>query len=281
MKLTILTAVCLCATALFAHAQTDTTGRSPLTLPTQTLLGTVSEIALTSGSQGDFCILTGGPTLSANRKVVVIGERECIPRYGSRREVHLELAVNGKRLFTEKQYLTIDSKTNDMPRLDSETPQEYIDRALQASKNLRQQELATAASAVRSLRKSGLAILHAKITDTSEYTQGTNFSISVLNPTEKVIKYITIAVTGLNAVNDPIRDRLKGGPRLTVRAVGPIQAGEFASYNWEYMWHTDLVESFRISEIRVEYMDKSTRVVKDWKSIAIDPVLVSVLEEAD
>ena len=281
MTRTLLTAAGLWMTVLLAHAQTDTPTTPPVSLPAQPLLGTVNNFALTSGSQGEFCILTGGPTLSANRKVVVIGERECIPRFGSRSSVHLELAVNGKTLFTDKTNLTIDSTQNELPRLTYETPQDYIDRGLKASKELREQELATVASAIRSLKKSGLAVLHAKITDTSEYTQGTDFSISVLNPTEKVIKYITITVIGINAVGDPVRDRLKGGPQLTVRAVGPIETGEPASYKWEYMWHTDIVESFRISEIRVEYMDKTTRVIKNWKSIVIDPALVALLEQED
>ena len=281
MTRTPLIVASLCSIALLSHAQTDTQTTPQTTLQAQPVLGTVGDFALTAAHQGDFCILTGGPTLGTGRKVVVIGERECVPRYGLKREVHLELAVNGKRFFAERKYVSIDSNPGELPRLTAETPQEYIDRALKASTDLRQRELSTVASAVQSLKKSGLVVLHAKIADVSEYTQGTSLSITVLNPTEKAIKYITIAVIGLNAVDDPVRDRLKGGPTLTVRAVGPIQTGEPASYKWEYMWHTDLVESFRISEIRVEYMDRSTKVIKDWKSIVLAPSLVAVLEQED
>jgi hypothetical protein len=86
-------------------------------------------------------------------------------------------------------------------------------------------------------------------------------------------------VVGYNAVNDPVRDRLIGGPSLTVKAIGPIEKDESGSYEWEYMWHTDIVESFKITKVKVQYMDNSTRVIRDWKSIALSAQNRRMLEE--
>lgn len=55
----------------------------------------------------------------------------------------------------------------------------------------------------------GLSIVTWRVYDESEYTDGTGFSIDVINPTKKTIKYITLNLIGYNSVNDRVLS--KGG----------------------------------------------------------------------
>jgi hypothetical protein len=129
-------------------------------------------------------------------------------------------------------------------------------------------------------KKKGLALVSATIEE-NEYVDATAFVIRVLNPTDKVIKYLTFTVVGYNAVGDPVIDRLRRKPRIEVKGIGPIEPLGTASYEWKFMWHTKIVDSFAIPEIKVEYMDKSVRVLKDWKGLVLDPTVIANLPEAD
>jgi hypothetical protein len=33
------------------------------------------------------------------------------------------------------------------------------------------------------------------------------------------------------------------------------------------MWHTDIVESFKISEIKIQYMDGTMKTIPNWKAV--------------
>lgn len=134
-------------------------------------------------------------------------------------------------------------------------------------------------SEIEKTRKFGLTIIRSSIADVSEYTEGTSFRIQVLNSTNKTIKYIWLTVIGINAVNDPVRDPLKSGPALTVKAIGPIEKDESGTYEWQYMWHTDIVERFRISAIKVQYMDNSVRTIRNADSVTLTPEALRIFEE--
>ena len=66
-----------------------------------------------------------------------------------------------------------------------------------------------------------------------------------------------------------------------LRGIGPIAPGETASYSKDYMWMTDVVESFRISSIKLEYTDGSSKVVSDVKSIRISERDYDALEASN
>ena len=272
-------AIILGLTSLTTNGQSiPTLAAQPI--PESSIIATINKNTITAHKPGPLCILTGGPMLETGRKVVVVGERECIPRYSGKKESHYEVAVNGQILFVEKRFVEIDpAYLEKIIILTPETPADHINQAIKTSKDMRTNDLAKVFAAVKATKNSGLTILQTKIADVSEYTQGTSFEISVINPTEKPIKYITISLVGLNAVGDPVRDRIKGGPHLTVRAIGPIETSRSASYKWEYMWHTDVVESFRITQLRVEYMDKSVKIIKDWKTILLPDELLNLLQQ--
>lgn len=92
--------------------------------------------------------------------------------------------------------------------------------------------------------------------DMSEYTDGTGYRISFYNGSKKTIKYVYLTIQGYNAVDDPV------GRPSSKRCIGPIDTDEVASYDFEYLWFTDVVEYTKITSLKVQYMDNSVRVFK-------------------
>lgn len=120
---------------------------------------------------------------------------------------------------------------------------------------------------VKFCKTKGLIILETKLIDESEYTEGTNFKLSILNPTSKTIKYITITLIGLNPVNDPVKD--KGTIIKKIKCVGPIESANIGEYLFENVWFTDMVEYFKISSIIVQYMDNTSKIITDANAITL------------
>jgi|688.fasta_scaffold573480_1 hypothetical protein len=96
--------------------------------------------------------------------------------------------------------------------------------------------------------KNPVRLLQSIAVDVSEYTDGTGYETVFRNQSKKKIKYISFTLLAYNPVNDVIGTK-------TVKGVGPIGSGEIATYKWDYLWFTDLVEKVKVSKIVVEYMD--------------------------
>lgn len=265
-----------------ASAQTTTVASTDNEGVPPAVQAIVQTDAFAAGKPSELCSIYGGSTLKAGRPVVVVGERECKSKYGTGSAQHYEVLVSGKRLFVDKSSIKVtEADQVRLKVLSQESREEYFERAAVTSLEIRRRELSQLVEAIKRTQKVGLTVIHASIEDVSEHTEGTSFAISVINPTDRTIKYIWFTVVGYNAVNDPVRDRLKGGPPLTVKAIGPIEKEESGRYKWEYMWHTDIVESFKITEIKVQYMDGSLRTIRDWKAITLSPENRRVLEEEE
>ena len=119
---------------------------------------------------------------------------------------------------------------------------------------------------LNSFEKYGISIVNWGIYDQSEYTDGTGFRIKFYNPTNKTIKYITINLIGYNSVNDPVSSR--GKYTLSPKCVGPIEPEETGSYEFDYLWFTDLVDNAKIKSIVVQYMNGTTKTISN-----IDPII--------
>ncbi len=127
-------------------------------------------------------------------------------------------------------------------------------------------------------KKKGLIIYDREIYDTSEYSEGTGFKVSIINTSNKIIKYISFAVIGYNPVNDMVR----GTP--IVRGVGPIKPWALSEYNWEYMWFTDLVQTHKIKQVKIQYMDGSIKIYSPVDDIILsghEKYLMNVLGDPD
>lgn len=107
------------------------------------------------------------------------------------------------------------------------------------------------------LMKNGLVVIDARPYDESEYTDGTGMNITIFNSSNKTIKYITFNFIGYNAVGDPVISR--GKKLQTFKGIGPIEPDEEVTYNDEYVWFTDIVQSAKLKSIVVQYMNGSTK----------------------
>jgi hypothetical protein len=144
----------------------------------------------------------------------------------------------------------------------------YVDAAEQ-EREANNKKLEVAQAALDATSKHGLTILQSTISDTSKYTEGTGFKITIGNPSAKSIRYVSFTVIGYNAINDPVLDPIKLTTEITVSGIGPINKNVSMTYDWEYMWHTDLVERFKIKEIKLQYMDGSKRTIKNISEITL------------
>ena len=239
---------------------------------TEIILGVVTADGSTAGSSepSTYCSVYSGKTLAEGTVVLISGTRICESRYPTETIPFYELSISGKTYFIQQSKVKLSD--SDKARLDgmpTDSMQEYKEKAKVFSLYIRQQKLNAALKAIKKTSKHGLTLLKHRIYDTSEYTEGTGFSVSIANPTKKTIKYVSFTVIGYNSVKDPVSGGKKRGTSLTVKGVGPIEPDSSASYDWEYMWFTDLVQTHKVTSIMVEYMDGSKRTIKNMKDIKL------------
>ncbi len=116
----------------------------------------------------------------------------------------------------------------------------------------------------------GLLIKHAIIVDESEYTNGTGFKIGVKNLSKKGIKYLWVSVKGLNRVNDAVGTK-------TVKIIGEIEPGGEGSAEFEYVWLTDIVDNFKLTSIKIQYMDGSFATILNADNLIVPASLSTIL----
>lgn len=98
---------------------------------------------------------------------------------------------------------------------------------------------------------------------------GVGFNIKFVNLGLKTIKYVTFTVEPYNRVGDRAKCSIKGDNVLFLgQVVGPIPPGgkHGDGTHWSTAWYNSAIESIRIKEVEIEYMDKS-KVTLDEKAI--------------
>lgn len=103
---------------------------------------------------------------------------------------------------------------------------------------------------IKSAYANGLAILTHDY-DESDYGL-IDFSVGVMNLSQKTIKYIWFTVTIYNPVNDAIQTK-------TFKGVGPIYYQDTGAYNFESGFYTKVFGYGSIKNIKIQYMDGSTK----------------------
>jgi hypothetical protein len=116
-------------------------------------------------------------------------------------------------------------------------------------------------------RPKGLVVISNSVFNESEYTDGKSFSFEVINLSKKKIKYITFNVIGYNAVDDKVIDR--GKYLKSIKGVGPINYDDKAYYSFKYVWLTDLVKYAKVVNIKIEYMDGSSKIIDNPNSVTL------------
>lgn len=85
-----------------------------------------------------------------------------------------------------------------------------------------------------------------------DYSAG--LRISVMNMSKKTIKYLWVSMNAYNAVDDIIGTK-------TVQCVGPIPYQETGSYEFENVFYTRVFDSGKLTKLRIQYMDGTTKEI--------------------
>lgn len=251
--------------------------------PVPATYGVIREETSLADSGSDFCGLDHTKTLKAGTVLIVVRKSPCTSRYGaSFSKEFLDVLYRGelRRVLAEAVFLS-DEGAKRMAATNEDQIAASFQHWKLSSLLARKAELESALKALEATGKHGAALLKASIFDVSEHTSGTGFKATIYNSTKRPIKYVTFNVVGLNAVGDPVRGARGGSAVTSLRGIGPIEPGETATYSKDYMWLTDVVESFRVSSIRLEYMDGSSRAITDIKRIRLSSTDLKALDGDD
>lgn len=84
---------------------------------------------------------------------------------------------------------------------------------------------------------------------------GIEFDFRATNSTGKEIKYVRFEVQLRNAVNDLVRDEIKGTSSVSVEIVGPVRAGKIVYMVSEIIGYCDTCARIDINDITIVYTD--------------------------
>lgn len=214
------------------------------------------------------------PDAYLSEKVIAIGDE--IRVNGGE---YFKACYNGKAFFIAKNKVRLlpDAILNldTLKRCSPQIRDAFFNHTLMASKLALIQTIEDNFARVNSYSKYGLAIAEWNVYDMSEYTDGTGVRFQFYNPTNSMIKYITIVFQGYNAVDDPV------GRPITKKCIGPIDPGDFATYKFDYAWLTDIVDYAKIKSITVQYKNGTTKTISNAKNIEFPEELNEWIESND
>lgn len=189
-----------------------------------------------------------------NDTYILIGDKITV-----RDKDYYKAVLHGKAFFIECSKVDIDNPESLNTLLAQ--PQDVRDAFLDFSKIISRyrynEERINNLNAFKKLIERGFVVVEAHPYDMSEYTDGTGMKFSFLNTSNNTIKYITINFIGYNAVDDPVSSR--GKTLLSRKCIGPVEPFETASYDFEYIWFTDIVDYSKIRSIVVQYKNGTSR----------------------
>jgi hypothetical protein len=211
------------------------------------------------------CSDTGGFTedIDANFKLAILGTITC----GEKKYYISE--VNRNRIMVNARYIIIDNNLS-FNEISTITQNSKYKKAIESySKDLNNNRKREFQTYLEKQKSVGIILMNYSVEDVSEVTDGVTAMFEVFNPTNKSIKYVTFYVSGINAVGDKVYNIRQQNNISEFRGIGPIKSNESASYEWEYAWFTDVVETLKINKVKIQYMDGSVKLVTNPNSIIL------------
>ena len=221
--------------------------KDPVLTDTSIAVGIIREGGFVGNHVDNYCLKGIDKYLDKGVSVLISGIEVCKDRYSSSSTSFFQIMYNRHTYYIEKdKLLTRDSYYNQLKAMSSATADSFRAHARYISELLHEGSTRKALQFLDKCKPKGIAILEWSIYDESEYTDGTGVKIKVYNPTSKTIKYIWFTFTGYNPVGDRVVD-YKRGSSVTMKGVGPIKPDESGSYEYTYVWFTDLVETAKVT----------------------------------
>lgn len=227
-------------------------------------------------------LLSEGYKLS-NQMVIYVRSFKCTTTYGNHVHDMAEVYYRGSRYLIRREGLILDNNSTARNDALTDAQVQLLRGEFENDSHILWTSLAEdALKAIARTKAHGIAVLNRRVYDESDYTNGTGFRVKVLNTSQKTIKYVAFSIVGYNAVGDPVRDGLKRSTGQTMRGIGPIKPNESASYSFEYIWHTDVVEYVRLTKLKVDYMDGTSNVVAfPEKTVVLDDSVERFLDATE
>lgn len=214
--------------------------------------------------------------------LVITGIKDCISEKDNQSTKFYEIKFNEKYLFIEVDFLKCEKDYYQIINNFSEIERNnFRENSAKVADIQRLEKLKKFNEFIKHSTQQGLIVKKWKIIDESEYTDGTSVEIDFINPTKKTIKNIWTTFVGYNAVEDPVIDRMKGVKNITVKSIGPIKPDESGVYTYEYVWYTDIVETAKITNIKIQYMDGTFKTITAPDKVIMTDSLLKILEEQD
>ena len=212
--------------------------------------------------------------------LIITGIKECVSEKNNQSSKFYEVKFNDKYLFIEVDFLICEKDfygiINDFTEIEKNSFRENSSKLADIQ---RLEKLKKLDEFIKYSTQQGLIVKKWKIIDESEYTDGTSVEIEFINPTKKTIKYIWTTFVGYNAVEDPVIDRMKGVKNITVKSIGPIKPDSSSLYTFEYVWYTDIVETAKITNIKIQYMDGTFKTINVPDKVIMSDSLLKILDE--
>lgn len=208
---------------------------------------------------------------------------DCIITIGDRVSVkgtdYYKACYNGKAFFIKTKDVKLlpegEAQVDSLVNCSQEVRDKFFLKTLAFNKSIYLDNLGESLQELKSYAKYGLAIPRWGVYDMSEYTDGTGIRFTFYNPTNKVIKYVSVTFQGYNAVDDPV------GKAISKRCIGPIDPDETASYDFEYAWFSDVVEYAKIRSLVVQYKDGTSKTISNPKTIMFSSELKDLFYKSD
>ena len=186
---------------------------------------------------------------------ILIGDKLTV-----RGKEYYKAALDGKAFFIACEDVKLEEPDllEKLMKEDQELRDLFFEYAKQGSLYFYSEHMKETLDEYNKIIKQPIAVLEFQVTDMSEYTEGTGLRFSVMNLSKKSIKYITLNYIGYNRVDDPVYP-LYGKAMITSRCIGPIEYGEAVTYEFDYVWFTDIVDYAELKSMTVEYRDGTKR----------------------
>ena len=91
----------------------------------------------------------------------------------------------------------------------------------------------------------------------TNYVDGIQIDMSIINLSPKTIKYATFYMMPFNPVGDVIVSEIGGKSLAAVEIVGPFEPSYQANFSWENVWYHSVFDCYEIERIEIEYMDST------------------------
>jgi hypothetical protein len=244
------------------------------------VVGVIREDCFADTLENIHCISESNKKLKKGEIILIGGVGECTNQITSYRIPYYEILFNNKIWYLDTaKVITDNSYFDKLEDMTSESAERFKNKALYYSKAIQANEIRKATIFFEACKKQGLMISDWSFYDESEYSEGTSVKISIANPTNKVIKYVWFTLVGYNAVKDAIVDTRRHTSNIVMKAIGPIEPDKAGEYTFEYVWFTDLVQSMKISQVKVQYMDGTFKSILNPKSIMLSDANRKLLED--